>query len=67
MFCQKVPRPALRKQVVDYVVTSHNYSQRQAYEVTGQQPSSKSAPKGLNCFSQIGSTVTIRIAYNSTL
>ena len=36
MFWQKIPRPALMRQVVSYLMASHGYSQRRAFRLTRQ-------------------------------
>ncbi len=41
MFCQKVSRPALMKEVVAYIVASHGYSERKACQVTRQHRSTQ--------------------------
>ena len=41
---KNVPRPALMKEVVAYVVSSHGYSERRACQVTGQHRSTQRKP-----------------------
>ncbi len=44
MFFQKIPRPALMKQVVDYVSRVHGYSQRKTCRLTRQHRSAQRKP-----------------------